>query len=316
RKMSDLAITEIGQEENTAWFYRTEFLNYGTIFNHFYCPFCYIPLKDYNISKEGKVVQSPHFRCFTDQPHLNGCDGTPLSTTNKDSNKKPKSQFEPTTMQSYPEALVDRRPPIQPRPLTQPNITSRTPTAEEIQAKRKKIGNKGRNIPTSSLLKPFIDARNSLMHDAYTKFPDPKERSPWIKSALLNMPLRLDDQTTYQDAFRKPHFIDFRGRRRIYHSSGKITLQHDKFIIQGVEFFKNDQLNVELVIDPSLVNQDSPQAHKKLLDQLQELAESETILVDWYAFGKATKNNEERNFHLEIDNFDHIFLKKKYIKHH
>ncbi|EOD2464162.1 hypothetical protein ACVSY9_003094 [Acinetobacter baumannii] len=154
------------------------------------------------------------------------------------------------------------------------------------------------------------------MHDAYTKFPDPKERSPWIKSALLNMPLRLDDQTTYQDAFRKPHFIDFRGRRRIYHSSGKITLQHDKFIIQGVEFFKNDQLNVELVIDPSLVNQDSPQAHKKLLDQLQELAESETILVDWYAFGKATKNNEERNFHLEIDNFDHIFLKKKYIKHH
>ncbi|MDC5203586.1 hypothetical protein OHW58_05435, partial [Acinetobacter baumannii] len=187
---------------------------------------------------------------------------------------------------------------------------------KKYRLNEKKIGNKGRNIPTSSLLKPFIDARNSLMHDAYTKFPDPKERSPWIKSALLNMPLRLDDQTTYQDAFRKPHFIDFRGRRRIYHSSGKITLQHDKFIIQGVEFFKNDQLNVELVINPSLVNQDSPQAHKKLLDQLQELAESETILVDWYAFGKATKNNEERNFHLEIDNFDHIFLKKKYIKHH
>jgi hypothetical protein len=33
--MSELAVTHIGGEIDTAWNYRTEFLNYGTIYTHF-----------------------------------------------------------------------------------------------------------------------------------------------------------------------------------------------------------------------------------------------------------------------------------------
>lgn len=312
--MSELAVTEIGGEENTAWSYRTEFLTYGKIYPHFFCPFCNISLSPCNIYKEEKIIRSPYFKYY-EQNHLNGCDGTPIFTDNR-SNQQPKSKIRPMTRGSYPEALVPRQPPKRINPTIQSTSQIMIPAPEEIQRRRKNIGSRGRSIPSSSLLKSFVDEWKSKIHDSYVKFPEKKDelqRRTWINKVLSNMPLRLDDQTNYQSAFMRPQYIEF-NKKRIYSSKGRISLEQSGFIIQGTEYLKSEQKNIDvrLTICIDEITDDSPQAHKKMLELLHQFA-SITADIEWYAYGRAELDGN-RNFSLNIENFDHLYFKKQYIR--
>ncbi|MBU3082498.1 hypothetical protein ACT4YY_16665 [Acinetobacter baumannii] len=310
--MSELAVTEIGGKIDTAWSFRAEFLNYGTVYINFFCPFCNIRLAGCNIDTIGEIVRSPHFKCFPNQKHLNGCDGTPIFINNEQ-NKIPSSKFQPITMKSYPEALVARRTPRQTDAAIL-NVPAKIPTPEEIQNYRKKVGSRGRIVPSSSLLKPFVEARNSVIRDGHHRFSDQKQKSDpwdWIKKVWSEMPLLLEDQTNYEDAFRKPKYVNFY-KKRIYNSKGKIFLEDGNFIVQGTEYIKKGQKNIDvkLVIDVRGINRDSPQAHKKMLEWLHQLANI-TADVDWYAYGMPQQYNN-KNFSLSIENIDHIYIKKQY----
>lgn len=307
--MSEFAVTDIGGEIDTAWNYRTEFLNYGTVYTQFFCPFCDIPLFGCNIDTNEEIVRSPHFKYYSKTPHLNGCNGTPIFS-NSEQNKNPKSKFQPVTMSSYPEALVPRRAPkivnlsIQSTPIN-------PPSPEEIETKRKNIGNRGRNTPSSSLLKPFIDARKSVIQDGYQKFPDQAQEAKrwnWIKNVWANMPLLLEDQTNYEDAFMRPQYINFY-KKRIYNAQGKVSLEGENFIITGNAYIKKEEknVNVRLFIDTAQFNANSPQAHKKILKMLEQQVGIETE-VNWYAYGHAELNSN-KDFHLKINCLDHLYLK-------
>ena len=313
--MSELAVTHIGGEIDTAWNYRTEFLNYGTIYTQFFCPFCDIPLFSCNIDTNEEIVRSPHFKYYSKTPHLNGCNGTPIFS-NSELNKKPKSKFQPVTMLSYPEALVPRRAPRIVNTSVQ-SIPMNPPSPEEVETKRKNIGNRGRNTPSSSLLKPFIDAKKSVIQDGYQKFPalaerpDPAQETKrwnWIKKVWASMPLLLEDQTNYEDAFMRPQYINFY-KKRIYNAQGKVYLDGESFVITGNAYIKKEEKNIDvrLFIDTAQFNTNSPQAHKKIMQMLEQQVGTETE-VNWYAYGLAELNSN-KDFHLKINCLDHLYLK-------
>ncbi|MEG2359839.1 hypothetical protein [Acinetobacter sp.] len=102
-------------------------------------------------------------------------------------------------------------------------------------------------------------------------------------------------------------------KKRIYQSKGKISLEHGNFIIQGTEYPKKTKnIKIQLFFCISKTNKNSPQAHKRVLNQLHELATIATN-VSRYTFGKQAQDTD-KNFFLNINNFIIFMLKNNMIK--
>ncbi len=229
--MSSLAVVELGGEALTAWEYRSFYLKHGTIYKEFYCPFCEVPLFARLIYKDEELKISPSFAHFRGNPHKLECDGEAIPVSEPKINTH-KTQMVPRDMH-YPEAFVDRPPP-RVSPIATSQSTTHALTESEIFDRRKSAGSHRKSTPSAHLLQPIVEAYNSVLSEAYELYIGENkktERSEWINTMLAGMKLRLEDSTTYKDAFKSPSWVH--QYKRIYHERGKVVFENSKFIILG-----------------------------------------------------------------------------------
>lgn len=310
--MSGWGATEKGGEAISAWEFRTRYLAYGEKHDEFFCPFCDIRLAACLIYTDGELSKSPHFSAKWGG-HLFGCDGEPLEVEGHE-RKPPKAHYIPRGMQ-VPEALIDRPPPRIIHPKT-PGQKIAPPTSIEVSTRRKNASSLGEAVPKTHLLQPIVEAFNITLKEMYgtakEKNWDNDKRNDAIKKALIALPLRLEDRTNYEDAFRRPTFLNWE-HPRIYYASGFIEARENGFFVilsKTDGKVKREPMTFKVVISDS-VDSKSPKSHFAILTKLQDFAK-EGSTFRWYAYGKPVMQG--RALIVTIDNLDHIYLKNEYNK--
>lgn len=312
--MSNWGAIEKGGNAISAWEYRSDFLKYGEKHGQFYCPFCDIRLAACLIYTEGEISRSPHFSAKWGG-HLYGCDGEPIFI-DKAGKKILPDHYIPREMH-YPEVFTDRAPPRkQLSSITSVREPLAPPTAFEVSTRRRKAGSLGRPIPSTYLLQPIVETYNSVYKEgsdhAKEKNWSDDVKWRWIKDTRLGMKLRLEDATTYEDAFRTPSYINSY-RPRIYHSNGFVALVDGNYFIKSKLDGKKDgeAFPFFVMIRSDLGSKGAPKSHSRLLSDLDSFAETKEE-IRWYAYGKPRIT--PRAFLLEIENLDHFYFKKAYSK--
>lgn len=306
--MSGWGATEPGGEPMHAWGYRALYITYGDKYEEFYCPFCHIRLAAYLIYADGELSKSPHFSARWED-HVGCCDGEPIVIDEPD-RRPPKANYLPRHME-FPEALADRPPQRVQRPRN-PIGSIVPPTPSEILARRKKAGSLGRPIPRAYILQPIVEAYNLALKEIYDQARDKKwagdQLKAAIKSTLTAMPLRLEDPTNYDDAFRGPSFVN-RWYPRIYHNKGVASLEPECVTINSA---KNGKLNgvpipFQVRVNFHAVDGSSPRSHIRLREKLEAFA-AEGREFRWYAYG--IPEDRADALVLQIDNLDYLFIKE------
>ena len=297
----------------TAWEFRERYLVYGMKYSEFYCPFCSIPLVPYLIYSDKEPTKSPHFSARHEE-HLHNCDGEPLETDLPE-RKEPKNHYVPRRM-SFPEALIDRPPPRKSASDDKKNAeAAHSPsTAEDVAARRKRAGSLGAATPKAYLTRSIAEARNIEVSKIYQradeeKWPDQKRREE-LKATLSNMPMRLQDATNYDDAFRSPSFINWK-QPRIYYGSGTASQESDTVVIRSKRDGKlnGEFARFEVAIPPSAVDSASPKSHEVLQELLLSLVTDQQEFK-WYAYGTPVVRSGV--LVLPLRNLDHLYIKKAY----
>jgi hypothetical protein len=214
-----------------------------------------------------------------------------------------------------PEALIDRPLPRRIRPKGS-GAALVPPTSLEVLSRRKKACSLGEAIPRTYLLQPIVEAFNITLKDIYNAAKEKKwddaTRKEEIKKALTALPLKLDDHTNYEDAFRTPAFIN-PTNFRIYHGTGSVEPNEIGFVVSS-----NANAKIKGKLTPFKVaivgasgNECSPKSHLTLHGQLQKYA-TEKKEFRWYAYGKPEMHSD--TIILNVSNLDYLYLKDAYQK--
>lgn len=309
--MSEWGATQKGGRAAAAWEFRERYILYGEKYSEFFCPFCDIPLVAVLIYTDAELSKSPHFAA-RGHHHLYGCNGEPIEIDPPERNP-PQAHYKPRKM-SVPEALTDRPTPREYRPKDGPSKPAAPPTIIDVTSRRRNAGSLGTPIPRTCLLRSIVEARDIELKEIYSrarneKWPDDKLKKE-IGSMLAGMPLRLDDATTYDDAFRGPSFLH-RTHRRIYHGIGTISRQEESLAIHSTKTgkLKGVLMPFQVLIDPAAVNVDSPQSHIAFLETLETLVATKKEFR-WYAYGMS--ENRSGTLVVPIRNLDHLYVKKMF----
>lgn len=310
--MSNWASVEIGGEGRDAWEYRAIFLKYGIKYENFYCPYCDIRLCARLVYSDGELSKSPHFSARWED-HINGCNGEPLEV-NVNEKKPTEAHYKPREMH-FPEAFIDRPPPrVEVKSLGNNNAIP--PSSLEVHERRKKAASLGRPIPKTYLLQPIVEAYNSVWKEGYERAKiehwTDAVRIRWTKSALAEMPLRLEDVTNYESGFCSPLYRKS-FHPRIYQGVGSVRIHDELFIIDN-KFSKNitsAQHPFRIVVERDVVNESSPKSHIEMLNILSRYSETSEE-VRWYAYGLPVCFDAYSE--LLINNIDYLYLKKSYLK--
>ena len=316
--MSSMASTYPGGPGFSAWHYRDTFLREGHCPDLFYCPYCEVRICAVLIDTLDELPRSPGFKTVQNWGnHLQGCDGDP-----KSSNKPPKP---PSNIHKELAKLAEDAPiELIERPVhrkSQHTTTSSThkPSPEEIEQRRLRSGLKGESKPKTYLLQSLVERWLTTKHVAYTLANendwDAKTRNEHIKQTLESMPIKLSDQTNFNQAFRKPAYYWY-SQSRIYHESGLIIQNSEGFTItvqfnkkhvdKATDLISYSEQQMVVNIPLSLFTDDSPQSHKKLLKNLTAAA---TNLKKhyWYAYGLPVQNKGDLS--LLVQNLDHFYIR-------
>ena len=310
--MSYWGTSEKGGTPLSAWEYRSLFLWNGLAFDKFFCPFCDIRLAACLIYSEGELSKSPHFAARWED-HINGCDGEPI-VVDAPERKSPEAHYKPREMH-FPEALADRPPPRKQRPPVMGNLPT-PPTPTEITARRKKAVSLGSAVPKSYSLQPIVEACNVVVKDGYDQAKEKDwpedERKSWVKKTLSAMPLRLNDATTYEDAFRSPAYIHIR-HPRIYHGTGTISFEQGSYVIESARNgnMGGVQLPFRVTVESGLVTESSPRSHAGLISTLNHFVADKQNLR-WYAYG--TPENINDALPTRIRSLDHLYVKRAFVQ--
>lgn len=305
--MSGWAVTEIGEEQKSAWDFRTLFLSDNIIFDDFYCPFCYIPLFPKLIYKKEELSKNPHFSIYHGKPHLFNCDGEPIIIEEKEK-KVIKAHYIPTQME-FPQALIARPSPRVRKPSSLPsNPTPPKSSEEDVEKRRKKGGILGESVPRTYLLQSIVEARNIILVKLYeiakTEKWEEKKKNEEFKKTLSNLPLSLGEDTNYDDAFRSPKVVNWNSSR-IYYSNGYVELiNHKTFMVSS------SATNFSIIVDFSNVTEESPRMHNMMIAQLSDYARKKEA-IKFFAYGKAINSD---GIKVVIKNMDHFYFKKGFIK--
>lgn len=310
--MSNWGAIEKGGEAISAWEFRGLYLRDGTKYDEFFCPYCDIKLAAILVYTDGEFSKSPHFSAKWDK-HVHGCDGEPL-LVDAPKPRRPESHYIPREMR-FPEAFTDRPPPRKQRPKGIENDIP-PPSPIEVLTRRRHAGSLGKPIPRTYLLQPIVEAYNAAWSEGFElvkkgKWPDDK-RLQWSKDCLAAMPLRLEDNTNYGDAFRSPVYVH-RSFPRIYHATGVVTLKDSRYVIECSLSSKKSHTSIlcRCVIDTTGVSEVSPKSHRALLAQL-EVCASVNQEIHWYAYG--TPDITDNSFSISVQNLDYVYFKKRFPK--
>ena len=309
--MSNWGAIEKDGEAISAWEFRALYLRDGTKYDEFLCPFCDVKLAAILVYTDGEISKSPHFSAKWDK-HAHGCDGEPIEVDAQKS-KRPESHYIPREMH-FPEAFTDRPPPRKQRPKGLENDIP-PPTSIEVLTRRRHAGSLGKPVPRTYLLQPIVEAYNSIWSKGYELAEKEKwseeERLQWSKGCPAAMPLRLEDNTNYGDAFRPPVYVH-RNLPRIYHAAGMVTRQDGRYQIEGsFSSKKPTPVQCRVVIDLRMVSEASPKSHRVLLEELEAFANGKQK-VRWYAY--ATPTTADNSFRISVENPDYLYVKRRFPK--
>lgn len=307
--MSDWGAIEKGGEPHSAWAFRGIYQKYGHKYDMFFCPFCDIRLTACVIYNEGDSARSPYFSARHGE-HIFPCDGQPIETGARSTINPIKNRHERAEI-TCPEAFTDRKPPKKIL-LGQPSTP--TPTAMDINKRRRNARTLGRVTAKTYLLQAIVEARNIMISDVFKRakelgWPNEK-RGQSIDVALKDKPLQLIDTTNYKDAFRTFAYIHFK-MPRIYYGTGFIHLRPNGFVInsQFLRKANNMTVNGEVQIDIEKISDTSPKSHVALVMLLSELASTKKE-VRWFAYGLAKMSADK--ICVQISNLDYLFVKPKF----
>lgn len=299
--MSDYAITVNDHEYHTALYYQELFLTEGKSYDNFYCPFCHIELCANLIYKVGK--KSPYFSARWGG-HKFDCDGTPIFIVTP-VKKKYQSHYALRDA-GFPQMLTERpKPRIVISPLFKPRLNEIS--SRDVEDSRKAAGSLGVSTPQTHLLRSIVLSCKRAISNVY----DEAKNKGWsvairkieIKNTLSLMPLRLDDNTNYGEAFRKPDYLRL-NNRRIYQAEGTVNFQGGQLFITTPMTFNSVTCKFKVIVGKPIVSAGSPLSHSDILDNLtQKIGTS----VSWYAYGLPKKVGQD--FHLAIDNLDYLYFK-------
>ncbi len=318
--MSDIAITKTGIQKSASEFH-DDYILYRLEYDSFSCPFCGIALMAKAIYIEGPQGKSPHFSCFKNKPHINGCDGFPLldGQSTKSSSKKNKLTIGKEDFY-FPEKLVPRRNTSGDK--ESPKETQRDKELrpeDEVRKKRERCGREvGKARYTSALIRSFAASYKAIVSTCFKYAKENKlgnqERNELIKNSLSQAPIELDGfSTTYQVAFKSTKY--FSNYSRIWNGTGELLIKQDQIYVKSniLCLYKENEQEVELPVYlkiqiPESLD-DEPAYHRTTINRLINARRSEKS-VKWFAYGKLQPHVEEEYISLEINNLDYIFIEK------
>jgi len=304
--MSGWGAAERGDEPISAWEFRTRYLADGERHDEFYCPFCDIRLSPVLIYKDGELSKSPHFSAKWGE-HLNGCDGEP-AVINAPEQAPAKAHYKPREMQ-VPEAFTKRPTPR----ISQHNLSKQVippPSLSDITARKKRASSIGNAIPKTYLLQPIVEACNIILKYIYEKAKSDKwtdgKRNVEIKRTLSAIPLKLEDQTNYSEAFHSSVYLNWTAPR-IYHGTGFVDTHDSIFTISCSENAKVNgnymPLNITIVGN---FTKSSPKSHVAIINKLKIYAENKDEFR-WYVYGKPEIHSDI--VVINVCNPDYLFFK-------
>ncbi len=190
------------------------------------------------------------------------------------------------------------------------------PSLTVIAERRKKAGHLGRPRPKTYLLQPIVEAYNLVLSIGYGLVEAnqlrKEDQNKWTKDALSGMPLKLQADTTYQDAFRSPLFIDWVSPK-IYHSTGIVARVAGNFVIRSNTPAKTGgkEVPLKIVMDMGLLPENPPKSHSRLVSVLGMMSDDNEI-IRWYCYGKPELVGNGDVCELHVTNLDYLFVKKKF----
>ncbi|PXF32203.1 hypothetical protein WH50_05600 [Pokkaliibacter plantistimulans] len=317
--MSDLAINDKGEQKAASEFH-DDFILHGIQHASFVCPFCFIGLVAKAIYIDGPQGKSPHFSCFPQKPHINGCDGYPLVEGKsvkgeKKSNKIiiGKEEF------LFPEKLVSRSKPSQGKFLNDLSELIKENNPEKVEKRREGVGKEvGSAKYTSSIIRSFASSKKAIISLVYKYAKDEElsseERKLLLKDTLSQAPIELDGyKTNYQVAFQGTKY--FSTYKKIWNGEGVVKIKDGiVYILSGQDTeYKHEDNSYELSFYTSLKIpeniEEQPAYHQTIINRLLNAREKE-LVVKWFAYGMASIVLDKKSVLLSIDNFDHVFIEK------
>lgn len=222
--------------------------------------------------------------------------------------------YKPRRM-GIPEALSGRPPQREYRTGGSTKTQNTPPPSNiEVTARRRHASSLGRPIPKTYLLRSIVEARDIEAKEIYKQagkgnWNQDKIRAE-MKKVLSSMPLRLEDQTSYDDGFRGPTFMHWTFKR-IYNGKGIVFRSADGLVIKSQVDgkLKGETLPFRIEIDQTAIGYGSPRSHLALLAKLESFEAAGTE-VRWYAYSMPSV--QANSLVVPIQNFDHLYIKKAY----
>gem|GEM_PF-3510913 len=309
--MSELALGDNGQIKSASEFHDLYIKN-TTKHITFTCPFCKVRLFGKAIYVDGPQGKSPHFSCYPQEPHVNGCDGYPTidgkSTIHLEQTCKTvigKETF------SLPEKLVVKAAPNNKKHTIQ---TTNGNESEQVKEKRAQAGRERGTVKyTSSLIRSFVIARNTLLKEIYNHAKSNKlsgaERNELIEKTLTKAPINLDgNSTNYNKAFQRTTY--FSGQNKIWYGESVISKYDDFIYILNKSTIKNGkdtlEFSIKIQIPRNIIL--TSKRHQSIIHFLTKAIKDKSKLK-WYCYGKASINPDGKTAELNIDNLDHVYFK-------
>jgi hypothetical protein len=302
--MSEWGSVQVGGQARTAWEYRIDFQQLGSMHDQFYCPFCNITLTPMLIFRD-EVSRSPHFSARSISGHLFDCDGYPIFAVNTSANP-PVSHYQ-KRMAHFPEALT-LRPPVRAKQSPAQKPLGAPLTSDEVVRRQKQVGSLGKPIIKSYILRSIVEVYSLVLEEGFDlakikKWND-AAKWQWIKAALSSMKLCLSKETNYSDGFRSPSLIDLIDPK-IYHNEGSIKIEGFNFIVTSKLLGKTGQTKIPFFISASAVGPPvgAPKSHQALIDTLKAMVATGNP-IRWYAYGLPERTSDA--FVLRVTNLDYF----------
>ncbi|MBU2788412.1 hypothetical protein HFQ13_09405 [Acidithiobacillus sp. VAN18-1] len=312
--MSEWAKVDAYPEERTAYEYRELYLDDGTEFGEFFCPYCGVPLIPVNIFTSGEMALSPHFRINKGTPHRFDCNGSPIESVTGEKRQR----THPVEKSTFylPEKLVPRRKSVVTRVGRESH--NEVPDNAEIDRRRRDAGRRlGPAIYQTSLVRSIAMAFLGVFKESYKQQKQHKWsedcRKQWVANILQNSPLTLYGRgpLTYKTALRNTRFPP-EPDPFIFHgwASANCIHEHDQrtYCLSPkikVEDRGGNHIPVEIII--TIPDEISLTESQKNTVRMLDKAANENSEIRWFCYGQLILC-EDKVYRMRVYDIDHIYL--------
>lgn len=273
---------------------KDEYIDTGTTYEPYKCPFCEVPYEDRCIVTE--CVKAPHFKLPVGVSHRNGCNGeaTTDAAGNPVATKQPQRKVVGDI--DLPEALVPRRKSTSIR-KTGDDGSGPPPDLVEIVRRREAVAadkTLSSNY-TTSLLREVVHAFKRLRKHAREQAllaglaQGTPDYNAHYRSTINRPVLKLyEHRVTYGNAFQG-HKVAPWHEPRIYEGAGRARHQGGCIVLTDANQWpksranKTDLTTMEVIIRITLPA-NAPTSHRRALDDLADIATSGQV-IEWHAYG-------------------------------